>query len=449
MTDTEFKPFAERAWNQTSAKSCSQNLLWLAQGYVPEHVRPDRLVAVDRRNMGTALHDFARLSLHLLFERGKWPNVERTLHAVLARGGGRDTQDDPMGYMRGPGFQGLLDVVGELLPKARMFQERFEFDADARIGSEHFVAVDAEGDVASYFDVPKGGYHGRIDWAEMAPKSAAKPNQLRVIDFKNYPAIHPRAEIRAHEQLSFYAWMLAKHYPQVLKQPARIGIYYFEYGVTNEEELTWAEIDANVERLMARIRHKRALRIVDVRPEPGFGRCQYCDFIGDCADGKAMLDNKLGAIVDNESAKQAARSLFVIDELRKATSEALKAYCKEHGPVRIDGDAGYGFVSKSESEYDVKGIAKLLKDNGVDPWQVVRIDKDALDKATKDSEVLQKAVQTLVRVSRDGTTFKAFKPKDESKVVATPKVRGRVKAPKAEKKTKKDSVMVTPKEGEK
>lgn len=448
MTDTEFKPFATRAWNQTSAKSCSQNLLWLAQGYEPKEVRPDRFQGVDRRNRGTALHDFARLSLHLLFERGKWPHAEKTLHAVLARGGGKDGPGDPMGFMRGPGFNNLMDVIGELLPKAVMFQERFEFDADARIGSEHFVAVDGDGEVASYFDVPAGGYHGRIDWAEMAPKSAPKPNQLRVIDFKNYPAIHPRSELRAHEQLSFYAWMLAKHYPQTRKVPARIGIYYFEYGVTNEEELSWDEIDANVERLMARIRHKRGLRIVDIAPEPGFGRCQYCEFIGDCAAGKDLLDNKLGAVVDAESAVKAAKSLFVIDELRKATLDALKEYCKEHGPIRLDGDAGYGFVSHAETEYDVKNVAKTLKDSGIDPWQVMRIDKEALAKITKDNEVVDKAVKLYMKVSREGTTFKAFKPKDESKVVTTPKIKGRVKAPK-EKKPKKTGVMVTPKQGEK
>lgn len=444
MTTTEAisKPFANRAWNQTAAKSCSQELYWIQTQYEPKTVRPDRFIGLDRRNRGSALHDFARLSLHLLFAKGAWPKPEKTLHAVLQSGAGKDVQGDAVGFMRGPGYSNLWDALGELVPKAVMFHERFTFDADARIGSEHFVAIDAQGQVANYFQVPVGGYHGRIDWAELSAKTAAVPNQLRVIDFKNRPAIHPRAELRAHEQLSFYAWMLAKHYPQAREVPARIGIYYFEYGVTNEEEMSWAEIDANVERLLARIRHKVTLKLADIAPEPGFGRCQYCEYISDCPDGTQLLEAKLGAVVDAASAKQAAKTLFVIDELRDAAREALKAYCEEHGPVQVDADMGFGFVTRPEYEKDAKAIAKVLKDAGVDPWTVLKVDGAELEKVVKKKPELEKACDALTRVEREGTLFKAFKPKKD-KVIMTPKVSGKVKGAKS-KNNKKADVVVTP-----
>ncbi len=448
-TDTNLdvvRPFADMAWNQTAAKSCAQELYWLRTAYEPKSVRPDRLLGIDRRNRGSGLHDFGRLSLHLLFERGAWPNAERTLRAVLTKGGGKDRPGDLLGFMKGPGYNNLWDALGELMPKAVMFQERFKFTADDRIGSEHFVAIDADGEVANYFEVPAGGYHGRIDWAELSSKTAPVPNQLRVIDFKNRPAIHPRAEIIGHEQLSFYAWMLAKHYPQARAVPCLVGIYYFEYGVTNEEEVSWDVIDANVERLLARIRHKVSLRVVDIAPEPGFGRCQYCDFVADCPEGTRLTEAKQGAIVDADSASQAARSLFVIDELRDATRNALKAYCEENGPVLASSDTGFGFVQHPEMARDAKAISGVLKKAGIDPWTVLKIDSAELEKITKKDKDLDAACEAHVKESRVGTTFKAFKPKKDSKVIMTPKVRGRVKSPKDKKTTdkKKPDVMVTP-----
>lgn len=440
---SNLRPFATRAWNQTAAKACAQELYWLQTQYEPKAVRPDRFLGLDRRNRGSGLHDFARLALHLLFAKGVWPNTERTLRAVITSGGGKDVPGDGLGFMRGAGYNNLWDALGELMPKAQLFVDRFVFNADDRIGSEHFVAIDDAGDVANYFEVGPGGYHGRIDWAELSPKNAAVPNQLRVIDFKNRPAIHPRAEIIAHEQLSFYAWMLAKHYPQARAVPAKIGIYYFEYGVTNEEEVPWDVIDANVGRLLARIRHKQSLRVIDIAPEPGFGRCQYCDFVGDCPDGTKLTEGKLGAIVDKASAEQAARSLFVLDELRDATRKALKAYCEENGPVMTSDDTGYGFMKQTEYVKDAKAISSILKKADIDPWRVLKIDGNELDKITKNDKDLAAACEAHIKVDRDGTTFKAFKPKKDSKVITTPKVRGRVKAP-SDKKNKKADVIVTP-----
>lgn len=433
MSDENTRPFADRAWNQTSAKSCALQLFWLKQDREPKMVRPDRLAKIDRRNRGTALHDFARLSLHLLFAKGKYPDAEKTLRAVLKSGGGKDWPGSLLGFMGGAGFPELVDSIGELLPKAELFQERFQFVADNRIGSEHFVAIDADGGVANYFEVPAGGYHGRIDWAELS-----RDNQLRVIDFKNRPAIHPNAELKAHEQLSFYAWMLAKHYPQARQRPLRQGIYYFEYGVTNEVEISWDVVDANVERLLTRIRQKRALRIIDIVAEPGFDRCQYCEFIGDCPAGSKLLENRLGAIVDNQSAIDACKSIFVMTELLDATKDGLKRYCEQNGPVFVDIDLGYGFKEDPDYSIDSKQVMKLLKDSGMNPFEVIGVSRQKLEKLAKSvSDDLRKKINDLIIVDRTGTKFTAFKPKKD-KVMATPKVRGRVRTPKDRKSNKQD-----------
>lgn len=439
------KPFAKRAWNQTSAKACSLQLLNLDTGKEPTTSRPDRLVNIDRRNLGTVLHDTARLCLHALLERGKWPNIEKTLMRVLTKGGGRDVQGEPLSFLKnGHGYPMLMAKAGEIVPKAQMFIDRFEFNADNRIGSEHFVAVDANGDTCSYWNVPEGGYHGRIDWAELSSSKDPVPNQLKVIDFKNYPSIMPRAELRSHEQLSFYAWMLAKHHPESRESPVLIGIYYFEYGVTSIECLSWDEIDANVERLFSLIRFKQNLKMEDVRAEPGFGRCQYCEYLSECPEGVKLTEGKIGAIVDLESAKAAANALFVTKELVDATTKGLREWCKEHGPVRISDTTGYAFTESPEIEYEALKLVKNLVDAGIDKQEakkVLRVDKIELSKLVKKHERVEKLVESMKMVTGHTSTFKAFKPTTKN-VRMTKKVTAPKK--KATAVTKKAKVRVTP-----
>jgi hypothetical protein len=437
-----FRPFADRAWNQTSAKACSWQLWRSQQGIEPVKGRPDRIESIDRRNRGSALHDFARLALKLLLDKGQWPNAERTMRAVLKAGAGKDIPNDGFSFMKGAGYSNLWDALGELVPKARLFMDKFVFSADDRIGSEHFVAIDKDGEVASFWHVPPGGYHGRIDWAELSAKTAAVPNQLRVIDFKNRPAIHSRAELKAHEQLSFYIWMLAKHYPQARAVPGVIGIYYFEYGITDWVELDWKEIDENVERLLARIRHKQSLRVIDIAPEPGFGRCQYCEYLGDCPAGEKLLDGKTSAPVDQATALEVAKGLFVADEMRDAARDGLKKYCEEHGAVMIADDSGFGFKRSPTYDYDPIALARVLKNSGCDLRKVMSVDMTEIKKLRRDNPSLDHELGKLITV-RIGTKFEKVKPKRDD-ILMTPLVKEKMKTTKdKETKPKKGKKQVT------
>lgn len=451
--------FEKRAWNQTAAKACSLQLLWSDYRVPVEHPRPDNFSALNRRDAGSALHEAARLSLHLLLSKGKWPDAEKVIQRVILTGGGGEAPGNPLSFMAGKGFPELADRIGELVPLVRLFQDRFEFEADDHLGNEHLVAIDANGESCSFWQVPPGGWHGRVDWAEMTGPDAPIPYRLKVIDYKNRPAIHPRAELRTHEQLSTYLTLLSRLYPQARRVNPLQGIYYLQYGVTNYEELTWEEVDANYERLRARVRAKRALRLVDVAPEPGFGRCQYCEYLGDCPQGQKALDGRLGAIVDLASAQDAAKTLFVLDQLYDATRTGLKRFCEEFGPVAISDDTGWGFVTKTSYEVIRKEVETELLKHGLDPETVMRVDMTALKKLVKDqgNKVLEERMAQLIKVDRTGTDFKPYKPRVQ-KVVTTPKVRGRVHVATGSKSAtetissssqKKTGVIITPRAGNK
>ena len=404
----EVKPFKDKSWSHSSASSCPQVLLW-RQNKFKGSGRPDRIVAIDRRDRGSFLHDAAELSLKTLRTHGKWPVPARVCEHILIKGGDR-----------GEGYSTMSDVVGELVVKVALFQECFRFSMDDHLGSEWRLCIDPTGQTCSYDDPPVGSWRGKIDWAEISEAGA-----IRVIDFKNRPAIHPKSELMSHDQLLGYAWMLGCLYPQARKHHATIGIYYFEYGVTDEVEVTWDDVDAAMRRQRAKVNRLAGLKVLDVKPEPGFGRCQYCDHLSDCPEGLSLLDDKTSAPVDKETAVALAKQLFVIDELYSASRAALKRYAEEHGPVAISDDTGYGFVVKTETEINTKLVIAELRAAGKDMWPALRIDKDELKKLIRDDKELQVRIGKHTK-TREVTRFDSYKPKKDN-VQATPMVDARVR----------------------
>ncbi len=405
------KPFANRSWSHSAANMCSLSL-FNQDGGVPPTGRPDRIVSLDRRDQGSFLHDSAYTCMRLLKSRKQWPVARKVVDLLLNKGP----------------YTHLAVHVGELIRKIDLFQKKFRFNGEFVLtnGGEMPICVTADGNVVAYDNPPPGAWRGRIDWPEMDVT-----NQLRIIDYKNRPAVYPKAELIENGQLSGYAVALSRLYPQVRERPLLQGIYYFEYGITDEVEISWAQADENFAIEMSKVRHKTSLTVDLIRPEPGFGRCQYCDYLNSCPEGLSLLDDKQSAPVDDESAKSLGRKIFVVGEVYDAGRKALKKYVDEHGPVRLDEETGYGNVVGEEKEYDVKEIARVLKTAGQDPWSVLRIDsksfKELLEVLEGNEETKQtaQALRACIKV-RERTDFKEFKPK-RKKVREAPKVTGKVR----------------------
>jgi hypothetical protein len=412
IIDPNSKPFENRSWSHSSANSCSLTLFNRDILQMDPTGRPDRIVSLDRRDQGSFLHEASYMSMKLLMQRQQWPVARKVAELLLNKGP----------------FSHMVHHVGEFTKKIDLFQRKFLFNTQNALtkGGEMAICIDKEGNIASFDQPPPGSWRGRIDWPELD-----ETGQLRIIDYKNRPAVYPRAELIENGQLSGYGVALSRHYPQVRARPLKQGIYYFEYGITDEVEISWEQADENYAIEQAKTRHKMSLTRAMVRPEPGFGRCQYCEYLNSCPEGLSLLDDKQSAPVDEETAKSLGRKLFVVGEIYDAGRKALKKFVDEHGPVKLDEETGYGNVITEDKDIDTKEVARILKKNGQDPWTVLRVATDDFKKlleALDENEQTKKIADELracIKV-REKTTFKEFKPK-RAKVRTTPRPEGRVR----------------------
>lgn len=409
--DPDSKPFSNRPWSHTSAGACSLELIAKTLR-LPTKGRADRFVTHLRRDEGSALHEAAELQMKALKAKGKFAPSERVVRHVLSA------------------YPHLRSEEARLASKLAMWEERFVFDIDRELACELKLAITADGRTSSY-DAPEvGAWRVRIDWAERRADG-----RLRLIDYKNKPSIDSDGDLKRHEQLAGYAWALGALYPVLRTQSVFFGVYYFEYGVTKEVELQWSEIDRLHARQMARADAKANLRVIDIQAEPGFGRCQYCDYLTDCPAGEALLSEEQTAPASPEQARELAKRVFVATELVKSGREALKRYAQEFGPVAIDADTGYGFKVTESNTANLLKIIEALNHAGIPLAEVMRLDLETAKRAAKDNEVLGLILKEFVTRQPTGTEFGPYRP-DKVKAISVSEVRERVKKPKVEKPTK-------------
>lgn len=401
--DPQSQPFANRAWSHTAAGSCAYELLHRDMGQVSETTRPDRFITIDRRDAGSILHLGSEYSMIGLKAKGKFPKPGTVIRLALKQ------------------YPTMAHAEIELTERLALWQERFEFDIDRELACEWRMAIDVDGNLTSYDHAPPGAWRVRVDWAELSADG-----QLKVIDYKNKPAIDSDSALKSHEQLAGYAYAMSKLAPHVRSRPARLGIYYYQYGVTKVVDVDWPTIDALHERQMARARAKAKLRVIDIVPEPGFGRCQYCDIIGMCPAGSELMSERQAAPTDMEQAKALAKRIFVAEEVVSAGKKALKRFAQEHGNVMIDDDLGYAFKESMSNQVQLKQLIDGLVAEKVELDKVLRVDMDAIKAMAKEHKGVHRLVEANITRAVTGTEFTAVKPKD-SKVTVAPTVRERVK----------------------
>jgi len=405
--------------------------------------RPERVMSIDRTLLGSACHLGAGAILRAVIGQplpdDDFPWRKETSDAV-ASGVVPDPELLASEIVAGHSdlsseLPGLIDRLGTFYRRFRASgdvttEERNEFLRQQILFCEHSLAVDGNGKVCSYDSCPQDGWRGRIDYAEDSGDGV-----LTVIDFKNRPAIFPESELLENEQLSLYVWLVSQHYPQFTS--FRVGIYYFQFGNTQLVDITKDQVEANVAKLRARARHKSRLSVQEIAPEPGFGKCQYCDYLSSCDAGAAVLEPSLMVPTDMSSAQDLARWLMVNEERVKSAREAMRAFTAEHGPVVIDDGTVIGYCEKSQEKIDKNAALKILKsliDSGKLTGrlsQFTALDRSSVSEAVKSNEEVGKALEPAkFRVTK--TEFEVFRP-NKRQGVRKPapgerKVRGRVKS---------------------
>ena len=183
-------------------------------------------------------------------------------------------------------------------------------------------------------------------------------------------------------------------------------------GVTQIIEVTSEEIDENFTRTAAQARHKESLTIEQIAPEPGFGKCQYCDYIGSCEPGGKAVEPGMLVPTDMASARDVGRWLIVNEEKVKAARGALRAFTAEHGPIVIDEQTSIGHALSDKSDYDKVAVLKILKEKGLKTTDFVNLDKRALAKVS--DEVAKALEPTITRYQE--TDFEIFRAKKKTAV---------------------------------
>lgn len=405
------KPFSDYVWSYSSATSCSLQLLWKRRRVQPSARRANSEESESIRAMGSAMHDFARLSMLTLMKTGQWPRADKVAAAVLKSGDGRELDGDQMAFMRGPGYRIIAHRIDEIIESGMLFFERFRFNVDDMIGIEKSFGVGPDGKPCGYKQTPPGGIRGRIDWVELSAPKDGIASKLRVIDFKNRPAIHADEELRSNEQLSIYAYAMASHYSRSLDSPSSQGIYYLRIGAQKEVSVPWELTTRNVERLMAKIRFKSGLEEKEIKPEPGIGKCQYCEYLVDCPEGRRLIDSEGGVPRSPDTAKDLAKSLFVVSELQGAAMEGLKEYCKENGPVQIDNGTVYGFRLKETRTANIAKVLDAARASGLDVNDLLSINMKSLKSKMKQHEDFADLIEKTGAIEKStATEFSSYNP---------------------------------------
>lgn len=376
-------------WSHSRVTACSLALLKEKVLRAPPEPRPERLIAIDRRNFGSVLHLGADEHLQSLVDGNGWLDSGELARKLLLSEGGR--------------YSHLAPLVSEIERRMTLYansflmepgkdmtmEERDSIIRNTMLGHELRLAIDGGGNICSFDDCPEDGWRGIVDYV-----GGDENGQLTVIDGKNRPAIHKKPELLVHEQLSGYVDLVLRKYPGMFKPPYRVGIYYFEFGYTQIVELEHEQMEANVARMHAMAQHKTSLTMENIVPEPGFGKCQYCDYLASCPAGQELMEGGELVAMDEEQARRLASQLMVWSEKVSNAKKALNAYCAEHGPVQIDDDTSIGHsLSLDGIVYDTKlalrVLKKMINDGEIDGElsQFTSLNLDAVKKVAKKKAV--------------------------------------------------------------
>lgn len=229
------------------------------------------------------------------------------------------------------------------------------------------------------------------------------PDEAIIVDFKSGwglpakprnpdPTGPPEPEVSYEGlfQLHFYGWLVLKNYPSVntvrlrefyvRRTEARTATLHRDDMERTERDL--ADLVRDLDRCLASGKPKR-LRLPDVAPwNPSPGKhCGFCVAAHRCP---IEADARLPYAVNTEkAARRAAGELQVVEKVRKALREGLRAYCERHGsvPVKARGHVVVGLRTQKGG----KPVLTTFTPDGDDvpPRRDLTTDEDLEDTLTR------------------------------------------------------------------
>lgn len=267
----------------------------------------------------------------------------------------------------------------QLTDNLHKFRFNFGINKNAYVGSEMQLAADFEMNDVDW-DSERAWYRGKVDYLEISGNTA------RVVDYKNYPTIHPDDEFNdLHQsvgrQATGYGSMVMALFPQITE--FYYEVYYFRFGFSKvssykdddgEKQLrlvTKEEIDA-----WWRVNQRRMLameRRTTYPPIPSQKNCQYCPVSAMCdwyVNGRNANDI---LISEDKDAEDMIQELRVLEEQRKRIRGSLDTFVKDKkGKVRV-GELEYGYEEYERRSVNTRKALEACAKAGIDPAKYVTI----------------------------------------------------------------------------
>lgn len=202
-------------------------------------------------------------------------------------------------------------------------------------------------------------------------------------DYKTGYQLPTREQVDQNPQLRIYAWAKLNKNPAI--ESVLPELLFMPLGVTlRPESAPWTREDlADVkDDLLAAMEAIEA----DDTYEPHEGdHCELCEFTDYCPKIIAMRDSndpRLDSmILSDEDAVRVAGEIILLDQRKKNRRDALKLWSTRTGGVQVDSKV-FSFKTVTRREFDTRKVAVAVKQLGHDPFEVLRVDSDSLDKLT-------------------------------------------------------------------
>jgi len=246
--------------------------------------------------------------------------------------------------------------------------------------------------------------------------SSESENEGKILDWKTH---HMDFEPTDTYQLGLYSWVLSqKHGYQEVEGVLRFLRFkgkkcskrHTYTALEMEEARQWAYSKAcDIENRLGQLEFGGDPE--DLFPaNPESGQCKYCSFVCECQKQSESKESSITASVKDlekgelsitlpEEAADIATEILRLKAAHDKLVDALKEYCKKTGDTIVVADQQYGpstSISWSFTPEQKKEIAKLIAENGINPWEILALGSTQL----KDKK--------LDALGWDETTYKKF-----------------------------------------
>lgn len=292
---------------------------------------------------GSAIHDFFRLYVDLLYETGRQTDWD-AVPAVLA--------------------QVFVDYP------SLSFEQREDVRTQARTIAETFIMrptlyYGSEESFEARIPLLGGGeatVTGRLDYLEIEGEIA------RVIDCKSNHAILPDSKVKDDYQLRVYAMLVLENLPHVEVVEGRLLMSRYGITLPQKGEATWTREDAAA--LKEHLSYRLAAHFAgELKGEhiPGTW-CAYCPLkrLNECTLYRSYYGTTPPPPLSEEQARKLARRIVALEERRESYITLLKQYVNENGPLPI-GSAEYsetfGFHKRESEEIPASAMLAILAES--------------------------------------------------------------------------------------